>query len=524
MQEQTKAMAAAGVLVAAGLCAVAARMALRSGSGPGRRERAYRLRYEVRFVPARPGGRVRVALPDNTAHCRIHRASYSHPHLAVDTVRRRGTGQREAVAVASGAAGEAAFEAAFELHVSKAFEPAAPKGKVVLSTAERSEYLRSEPNVRLRSPPVAQTLTALMKDGPGGAQLLGRIFDHVSARVAEARSGPSDAAGALAGGRGTALGKARAMVALCRAGRMPARVVRGFVLEEAQPAVPHAWVEVYVPKAWVPYDPSAGYARELPPNYLPVRRGGPIVRAFDTTRHDVRFSIQRLRSADSGPAALTGGASDILHLWRLPVGMQETLAILLLLPVGALITAVFRNIVGLQTFGTFAPSLLALSFLYADWQTGLVMLVGILAIGLAGRSLLGGLRLLMVPRLSVILTVVVLFTAFAVSALDYLALTSSARAVILPMVILTMLIERFHITSEEDGFRQAVRRLGVTLLVAGCCLLVLRWRQLGRLALTFPEAELFVVAALLLIGRYSGYRLAELVRFRDVRRAGTPGA
>jgi len=177
----------------------------------------------------------------------------------------------------------------------------------------------------------------------------------------------------------------------------------------------------------------------------------------------VRFSIQRLRVADPKAAVTTGRPTDILLLSRLPVGMQETLAILLLLPVGALITAVFRNIVGLQTFGTFTPSLLALSFLYADWRSGLVILAGVFGIGLAGRSLLDRLRPLMVPRLSVVLTMVVVFTAFVVSALNYFALT-------------------------------------------------------------FPEGELFAVAGLLLIGRHSGYRLAELVRFRDLARTAMPGA
>ena len=524
MKAHKRAIWTAGVLAAVAVCCVAVRMVHLRGHRPARGDRAYRLSYEASFVPAKAGARLRVALPDNTPYCRIHRASYSHPTLAMDVVRRKPTAEREAVVLASNASSEASFSAAFELHVSKPSEPMLSPSKAVLSTAERAEYLRSERNLQVRSAEVAEVLASLSDDGPTAPALLARIFDHVSARVAEVRQGPADAAGVLRTGKGTAAGKARAMVALCRAGRTPARQVTGFVLEEAENAIPHTWVEAYLPKAWASYDPTAGYTRHLPPNYLPVRRGGAIVRAYDCRGHQVRFTIHRLRAADPMAAAATGRPTDILHLSRLPIGMQETLAILLLLPVGALITAVFRNMVGLQTFGTFTPSLLALSFLYADWRTGLVILVGVLIIGLVGRSLLDRLRLLMVPRLSVVLTMVVLFTAFAVSAFDYFALTSTAQAVILPMVILTMLIERFYITSEEDGFREAAKRLALTFLVAACCLLILRWKQLGRIALTFPEGELLVVAGLLLIGRYSGYRLAELVRFRDVPKAATPGA
>ena len=213
---------------------------------------------------------------------------------------------------------------------------------------------------------------------------------------------------------------------------------------------------------------------------------------------------------------LGGHYVGILHLTRLPYGMQQTLAILLLLPVGALITSLFRNLAGIQTFGTFTPSLLALSFVYADWKTGIVVLVVVMALGLLGRTLLEWMKLLMVPRLSVILTLVVLLLAMAVSALDYLRMTPSARAVLLPMVILTVMIERFHISAEEDSVRFALKLLTGTLAVALCCFVLLQWRALGRLALTFPEGHLIVAALLILIGRYTGYRLTELTRFRDV--------
>jgi hypothetical protein len=318
------------------------------------------------------------------------------------------------------------------------------------------------------------------------------------------------------------------MVALCRAAKAPARTVWGFVLEEADPAGPHVWVEVHDGRAWVGYDPSAGYAGELPPAYLPVRHGASIVRASNG-RPEARFAIRRVRPADAG-AVPTGAWTDLLCLNRLPLAAQETLAVLLLLPVGALVTALLRNVVGVQTFGTFAPSLLALAFLRADWISGSVVFAVVMVVGLGGRALLSRLRLLMAPKLSIVLTLVVLFTAVAVSALEQYTVgpgggarpwgvgVGASRAVILPMVILTMLIERFYVSAEQDGRRFALKLLAGTLLVAGICLLVLRWRQLGKLALSFPEGELFVVAALLLIGRYSGYRLSELIRFRDLVR------
>jgi len=212
----------------------------------------------------------------------------------------------------------------------------------------------------------------------------------------------------------------------------------------------------------------------------------------------------------------SGALVAITDLTRLPSDMRGTLAILLLLPVGALVTAVFRNVIGLSTFGTFTPALLALSFLYSDLLTGLIIFALVLTIGLVTRAMLDRLKLLMVPRLGVLLALVVVCLTMAVSALDYLGLTLSAQAVILPMVIMTMLVERFYVCREEDGPRIAWRLLAGTVFVAGCCLLLLRWQWLGGAFLSYPELVLLVASGLLLVGRYSGYRLGELIRFRDL--------
>jgi len=129
------------------------------------------------------------------------------------------------------------------------------------------------------------------------------------------------------------------------------------------------------------------------------------------------------------------------------------------------------------------------------------------------------LRLLMVPRLSILLTTIILCVVFGVSALDYINMAPSAKAVLLPLVILTILIERFYVTIEEDGFPFAITLTLGTLLVATCCYLLLSWQRVGELILIYPEAHLLTLAAFVAIGRYTGYRLTELFRFRDLVKA-----
>lgn len=200
----------------------------------------------------------------------------------------------------------------------------------------------------------------------------------------------------------------------------------------------------------------------------------------------------------------------------LPAPTQQTLGYLLILPVGALLTAVVRTMVGLQTFGTLTPSLLAASYLYCDAATGAVVFVLVMVVGLGGRALLGRVRLQMGSRLGIVLTVLLLCLAAAIVVMDRLGLAIGPAGAMMPLVVLTVIVERFYISIEENGLGASVRLLAATLGVSAACWGLLAWPALGRLALAYPEAELIVVAALLAVGRYAGYRLTELWRFGEL--------
>jgi hypothetical protein len=89
-------------------------------------------------------------------------------------------------------------------------------------------------------------------------------------------------------------------------------------------------------------------------------------------------------------------------------------------------------------------------------------------------------------------------------------------AVLLPMVILTMLIERFYVTTEEDGLMYTVQLAAGTLMVAALVYAVLAWNEVGQFVLVYPESHLFTIALFIFLGRYAGYRITELWRFRDL--------
>lgn len=467
---------------------------------------------------------VRIALPRSTAHVEVdENPAFSHANLRART-RKLTTGTHELIA-STRRGGDYSVTATFKLKLCPSGANNAANGQklIDLDPDTRSRYLREEDTIPINNDAIRQIAQGAKSNSDTTEGMLQEIFRYCShdlGGAAKATASSDTVGGALLNNQATPLGRARTMTTLCRASKLPARIVTGFELKRQANADPHVWVEVFRANRWVPFDPEYGYARHMPINFVAARRGGESIvvtkNNFDITDLVSSFSIERDKTPKEVLEAELRRPTTILDLTKLPVGMHQTMSLLLLLPLGALITAFFRIVIGIRTFGTFAPALFAISFIYADWMSGLLVLGIVLIMGFGGRSLIERMQLLMVPRLSIILTFIIMFVVFGVSLLAYIDATPNARAVLLPLVIITILIERFYVATEEDGAGFSLTLLVGTIFVSFCCYLLLRWDYVGDLILIYPEFHLITIAAFILIGRYTGYRLMELWRFRDL--------
>ena len=187
------------------------------------------------------------------------------------------------------------------------------------------------------------------------------------------------------------------------------------------------------------------------------------------------------------------------------------------MPLGALVVVILRNVIGVETFGTFMPVLIALAFRETRLLWGVLLFSALVVIGLSFRFYMEKLRLLLVPRLASVLTIVVLLMV-AVSLLSQrLGFEIGLSVGLFPMVIMTMTIERMSIVWEERGPGDAVKQGLGSLLVAASCYLVMGLELVEHLVFVFPELLLVALAVTLMLGRYTGYRLTELARFREMR-------
>jgi hypothetical protein len=319
--------------------------------------------------------------------------------------------------------------------------------------------------------------------------------------------------------------KVRLAVRLLELVGVPARLVRGIQLEEGRaefskkvPVIP--WLEVYERKRWVSFDPDTGKS-PVPKDWFRWWVGPKKMVDLEGGRDLVREISVSPKLEQSVTAAVRHGQKTRplllkFSLFSLPVKTQAVYRVMLLIPIGALLLVLLRNVVGIKTFGTFMPVLIALSFRETGLAWGIVLFTAVVACGLSVRFYLEQLKLLVVPRLAAVLIVVVLVMAALSIVTNLLGLQVGLSVALFPMVILTMTIERMSIVWEERGSREAlVSGLG-SLLTAALAFLVMNIRAVEHLVFVFPELLLVLLAATLLLGRYSGYRLMDLYRFREL--------
>ncbi len=303
--------------------------------------------------------------------------------------------------------------------------------------------------------------------------------------------------------------------------RITSRMVRGIVLEDGvsnQALTP--WLEVHNGREWQGFDPLSG-DKGYPENFVRWTVGSDPLLSVDNGRNaTVSFAISRYTRSLTHVARERAEASDEwlsnLLLFNLPVNTQNVYRILLMVPLGALIVAFMRTIVGIPTLGTFMPILIAIAFRETDLAWGLALFVIITGAGLSLRFYLERLQLLLVPRLCSVLVLVVLLMLVISLVSARLGLDRGFSIALFPIVILTMVIEHMSVVWEESGPMSAFKEGLGSLFVAVLGFLVMSNDYLTHIVFLFPEVLVILLAVFILMGRYTGYRVTEIMRFRDI--------
>lgn len=311
------------------------------------------------------------------------------------------------------------------------------------------------------------------------------------------------------------------MAFLLNAAGTPSRVVSGIRLTTETRSVPlERWVEFWIDGAWVPADPATSEPLDKS-RIVPITYGGaPLVDGEGFRSLSVSFAIQRNLETELSRAMSRGAETApflaAVSLLNLPIDMQLVFRVLFLIPIAALLIVLLKQVVGIPAFGTFMPVLIALAFRETQLLTGMILFTFIVGAGLVLRVYFAQLKLLLVPRLAAILIVVTFLMmgiALFGNAFNFqLGLSIS----LFPIVILTMTIERMSTVWEEAGAKDALQKAGGSLLGASIGYFVITNDFIEEMVFVYPELLLIVLAVVITLGRYNGYKLTEYRRFRKL--------
>ena len=279
------------------------------------------------------------------------------------------------------------------------------------------------------------------------------------------------------------------------------------------------WLQVYDGRQWVWVDPRTAEVG-LPEGAVPWQVGSePVLTVAGGRNIKLEFSVSereqdRTLVAEQRARQMGSRLMD-LSLFSLPVSVQNVYRVLLMVPVGAFLIVILRNVIGLKTFGTFMPILISLAFRETGLMWGMILFCLLIFLGLLIRFYLEYLKLLMVPRLAAVLIIVIILMAFISVFSHKLGFDRGLSVALFPMVILAMTIERMSLVWEELGPTEALVQGVGSLMVAALGYICMSSHYLEHLIFVFPELLLVILAVTLLLGRYTGYRLTELWRFRS---------
>ncbi|MBF9000758.1 inactive transglutaminase family protein [Vibrio nitrifigilis] len=276
--------------------------------------------------------------------------------------------------------------------------------------------------------------------------------------------------------------------------------------------------EIWNGEKWVLFNPETG-TQPTHPNLLVWDESNvSLLDVVGGRNSQVYFSMisQDMSAQQATNSKVESDGLLNLSIHSLPLEEQAMFKTIMLMPIGALIVVFLRVIVGLKTSGTFMPVLIAVAFVQTQLMTGIIGFLLIVGTGLIIRSYLSKLNLLLVARISaVIIAVILIISIFTVVAFK-LGLTSGLTITFFPMIILSWTIERMSILWEEEGTKEVFMQGGGSLFTAILIYLAMTNSYVQHLTFNFIGLQLVVMAIILLLGTYTGYRISELRRFKPL--------
>jgi hypothetical protein len=200
----------------------------------------------------------------------------------------------------------------------------------------------------------------------------------------------------------------------------------------------------------------------------------------------------------------------------------ESFFLILSIPFVTLIITFFRYIIGVRTFSIYEPLIVAyaLYFISSDFLVGLkfgipfifaIWLVGEIFGRVSRKSRLHHYSIISLKlSLASFFVIGILFAAVYLDKSGFFSINS------LPLIIMITLLEAVSVFQAKKGNFEANMLTLQTLFLAVISYLVISIERFSQFLISNYYLAILAVFAIYWVGRYSGLKLSELIRFKNV--------
>lgn len=198
---------------------------------------------------------------------------------------------------------------------------------------------------------------------------------------------------------------------------------------------------------------------------------------------------------------------------------ENTVVLMLLLPLVATLVSVIHYVIGFSGYGIFMPTMIAVALLATGTGGGLILFAVILVITLLSNILVKKIKLHYWPARSITLLFVSMGTFGAMVLASYIEMVDVSKISIFPILFMILLTEEFVRTQLIKSKKEAVSLTVGTLILAIAGAMIMGIRGIQEMVLGHAEIVILIVIIInVLVGKYGGIRLTEIKRFKGAIR------
>lgn len=190
--------------------------------------------------------------------------------------------------------------------------------------------------------------------------------------------------------------------------------------------------------------------------------------------------------------------------------------IILIVPFLTAIVALARQVIGIGTFGIYTPVIISLCFFILGLWLGLMAFFLAVFVSYLIRFILNKLELLYLPKMALNLALISLSFLLVVWAAVKFESTIPLTMAIFPLLVMSTIAEKFMAAQSEEGLSGALFGVLGTLLIVIVSYYFITWTNFNKLLLAWPELVITPFLLNFLLGKFTGLRLSEYLRFRSL--------